>query len=334
MEMAWARPPKNLKLGQIRTFLHGLGLSFDEGVQATAMLYKHGELVATGSRENNVLKCIGVSPDSQGEGLAATLMTALITDAAENDIFHLFLFTKPESVRYFIELGFFPVVQTTDAALLENRREGIRDFVASLDQPKTTGRIGAIVANCNPFTNGHLYLIETAAKACEVLHVFVLSEDRSAFSAQTRMALVQAGTTHIPNVLVHPTGDYLISSATFPDYFIKDKARAQGINCELDLRLFAERFAKPMNITERFVGTEPNCPVTSAYNAQMQAILPQYGITITEIPRLAQCGQIISASLVRKLVMQGKLAEVRPFVPETTYRYLERVKADEAAGAV
>ena len=334
MEITWARPPKEPALGQIRAFLSRLGLDFDENVHTTALLMEDGHMLATGSREGNVLKCIGVLPDSQGEGLAATLLTALVKDAAENGIFHLFVFTKPESVRYFCELGFFPVVETAHAALLENRREGIRHFVASLDRPPEAKQAGAIVANCNPFTNGHLYLMETAAKACDTLHIFVLSEDRSAFSAAERMALVQAGTAHIPNAIVHPTGDYLISSATFPDYFIKDKARAAEINCELDLHLFARQFAKPLNITQRFVGTEPTCPVTSAYNQQMQAILPRYGITVTEIPRIQQAGQPISASLVRKLMTQGRFSELRPLVPETTYRYLERMKTDESASPV
>lgn len=123
-----------------------------------------------------------------GEGLAATLMTALVNDAAENGIFHLFVFTKPESVPHFCELGFFPIVQTAEAALLENRCEEIDAFVKSLKNPPKAERVGAIVANYNPFTNGRLYLIETAATACDMLHVFVLSEDRSALSAQSRIA--------------------------------------------------------------------------------------------------------------------------------------------------
>ena len=32
------------------------------------------------------------------------------------------------------------------------------------------------MANCNPLTNGHLYLMEQASMRVDVLHIFVLSE--------------------------------------------------------------------------------------------------------------------------------------------------------------
>ena len=70
---------------------------------------------------------------------------------------------------------------------MENVRDGIGRYVRSLQHPKDNGGvIGAAVMNCNPFTNGHRYLVETAASQCELLHLFVLSEDRSAFPAQVR----------------------------------------------------------------------------------------------------------------------------------------------------
>ena len=48
-----------------------------------------------------------------------------------------------------------------------------------------------------------------------------------------------------------------------------------------------------------------------------QALLPQWGIRVEEIPRL----EGISASRVRQLLRQGRLAELQPLVPETTYAY-------------
>lgn len=46
----------------------------------------------------------------------------------------------------------------------------------------------------------------------------------------------------------------------------------------------------------RFVGTEPFCQVTSAYNREMKRILPEYGIEVVEIPRKQLDGLEISAS--------------------------------------
>ena len=161
--------------------------------------------------------------------------------------------------------------------LMENRRDGIRSFVASLP-PAPAGNVGAIVANCNPFTRGHRYLVETAAGQCDFLYVFLVSEDRSFFSARDRLELARRNLADLPNVAVCPTGDYMISAATFPTYFLKDQSRAAECSTELDLKIFAEHFARPLGITRRFVGEEPFCPVTRAYNRQMLKLLPTWGI--------------------------------------------------------
>lgn len=47
-------------------------------------------------------------------------------------------------------------------------------------------KIGAIVMNCNPFTYGHQYLIETAARLVNLLYIFVVEEDKSIFPFSQR----------------------------------------------------------------------------------------------------------------------------------------------------
>ena len=71
---------------------------------------------------------------------------------------------------------------------------------------------GAIVMNCNPFTNGHRYLIDYARKKVDTLIVFVLQEERSFFSFQDRIKLVKEGTRDFDNVYVVPSGSFIISS--------------------------------------------------------------------------------------------------------------------------
>lgn len=324
MELVCSQPAKGLLRKQTGALLAQLGLRWDETCETTFALLDGDYLVATGSRTGNVLKCIGVPPDRQGEGLTATIVSELVKDALISGHSHLFLFTKPNNVSLFRDLGFYPIVSTEDAALLENKRDGIDKFIRGLEQPDAAAVNGAIIANCNPFTNGHLYLVEEAAKQCDILHLFILSEDRSVFPAADRICLVKAATKHLPNVIVHPTGPYLISAATFPDYFIKETQRVHEINCRLDVAVFAQRFAKAMNICKRFVGTEPYCGVTSAYNRQMQLELPRYGIEFVEIPRLESLGAAVSASRVRELLNRGELEAVRSLVPQTTYFYLQR----------
>jgi [citrate (pro-3S)-lyase] ligase len=174
--------------------------------------------------------------------------------------------------------------------------------------------------NCNPFTLGHQHLIQTAASECDRLYVFVLSEDKSQFSAADRLALVKAGTAHLPNVTVLPTGPYLISSATFPTYFLKDREQAGSVQCSLDIEIFARYYAPHFGITHRFVGTEPLSPMTGQYNEALKAHLPERGIVLTEIPRLETGDAPISATAVRQALDEGK--DFRHLVPDTTYEYL------------
>ena len=157
---------------------------------------------------------------------------------------------------------------------------------------------------------------------CETLHLFVLSEDRSVFSTNVRYRLVQEGVKDLENVILHHTSDYLISSAVFPTYFIKDKKQAADANCELDVRIFCEFFAKELGITKRFVGTEPFCLVTSGYNQQMKKVFPEYGIELVEIDRKEMESTPISASYVRKCMIEKDYETIKKIVPQSTYEYI------------
>lgn len=303
-------------------FLHRYGLEPPETApDFTLNLIEAGELIATGSLDGNVLKYIAVSAESQGEGLCAKVVSLLMQQAVREEHEHLLLCTKPENRQMFRSTGFYPVSETRDMLLMENQRDGIRSFVSSL--PKAPpGDVGAIVANCNPFTRGHRYLAETAAGQCDFLYVFLVSEDRSFFSARDRLELARQNLTDLPNVMVCPTGDYMISAATFPTYFLKDQSCATEYSAELDLRIFAEHFARPLGISRRFVGEEPFCPVTRAYNSQMLKLLPTLGIRPVIIPRLENGGLAISASRVRELLKKANMEALRPLVTDVTYEYL------------
>lgn len=135
--------------------------------------------------------------------------------------------------------------------------------------------------------------------------------------------MVQAGTEDIPNVTVLPTGPYLISSATFPTYFLKDKDHLPQIQCQLDIAIFTGYFAPRLGITTRFVGTEPFSASTAMYNRALQADLPPAGIALREIPRREVDGQAVSASAVRKLLGEGRGAEAAALLPETTLAILK-----------
>jgi len=327
MELSSGSPFRGAALEKLKNFLLDCGLRYDERVEYSICLTAEDYgIIATGSLDGSVLKCVAVSPGRKSEGLAAVIVSELVNEAARRGRFHLFLFTKPANEELFGGLGFYPVAKTVHVLLMENKKQGVRQFVDSLNG-EGRAETGAIVVNCNPFTRGHQYLVETAAKQCGLLYLFVVSENKSRFSAQTRLELVRLGTAHLPNVRLCPTGPYLVSSATFPDYFLKDSPGAvspRELNTELDLAIFAECFARPLGIRRRYVGSEPLDPVTAVYNKQMKEALPAYGIEVIEIPRLEDSGGPLSASRVRRLLDEGNLDAVRELVPPTTYEYLAK----------
>ena len=184
------------------------------------------------------------------------------------------------------------------------------------------GICGAIVMNCNPFTLGHQYLIRQSAAKVDHLYIFVVEEDKSFFPFKDRIELVKAGTRDIENVLVVPSGKLIISSVTFPGYFLKDSPDSVGVDTSLDVDVFGRYIAAPLGITKRFVGEEPIDMVTRSYNESMKEILPRYGIEVDEIKRTEKEGDVISASRVRRALKTGDFELIKKLVPETTYEYL------------
>ena len=303
-----------------RRFLRAAALNPDEDLDQTVTVWDAEELIACGSRKGNLLKCIAVDPARQGEGLTATVLTELKQEAFREGHSQLFLYTKPRNRMLFAPLFFYPVAQTDGVLLMESTRNGIENFLTGLEPaPEKRGKTGCIVMNADPFTLGHQYLAETAAGQCDKLYIFVLSEDKGTFSAQERLRLVKAGTAHLKNVTVYPTGPYLISSATFPKYFLKDRETAQREHYLLDLAVFTRWFAPHFGITHRFAGTEPTCAVTGGYNRAMEEILPRAGVEFVEIPRKQVRDAAISASTVRREMLEGNLDALKNLVPEGTY---------------
>lgn len=317
-------PFRGAALEELRRFLERMDLSYDGGIEYTALL-RDGEdrIVAAASLQGSVIKCVAVDPALQGEGLTATLVTALRREALARGQRHLFLYTKPRNRAQFTALGFYEIARTGTVLLMEDRRTGFAGWVERVRRPEAAGVIGAAVVNCNPMTLGHRYLIEQAAARCDFLYLLVVSEDRSAVPAADRRAIVEAAVGDLPHVAVSGTDRYLISSATFPDYFLKDKSAAGAVWTELDVAVFC-RLAKALGVTKRFVGSEPFCPVTEAYNRAMASALPAQEIELVELPRLEREGTAISATAVRRLIGGGRWQEIRPLVPEATWAYFSR----------
>ena len=189
---------------------------------------------------------------------------------------------QAESAKFFEDLGFCEITRVKNRLVfMENRPDGFERYLRGLKAARTTGKSAAVVMNANPFTRGHQYLVEKAAAACDTLHLFIVSEDASLVPFAVRKKLVAEGVKHLPNVVLHDSGPYIISNATFPSYFLKDEAAVIDGHARLDLAVFT-KIAKALNITARYVGEEPTSQVTGLYNQIMSQQLPKAGMDIVE----------------------------------------------------
>lgn len=184
----------------------------------------------------------------------------------------------------------------------------------------TPPRGGVVVMNCNPFTLGHRYLIEQAAKQVERLYVMVVREDCSLFAYTERKAMVEQGVADIENVNVIDGSEYAISNTTFPTYFLKRLSDATDTQILLDLDLFRRHIAPALGAEVRFVGTEPTDELTRRYNELMMESLGKDHVV--QIPRLENGGVAVSASRVRRAMDSNSLKEAAQLVPPTTLPYI------------
>ena len=315
-------PGDNAALKGVDVLLEKEGLKRDPNLDYICGLYdEEGHLAATGSCFRYMLRCLAVDSRYQGEGLMSRIVSHLVQVQALRGSTHLFLHTKPSSAVYFRDLGFYEIAATESVVFMENRRRGFADYLEKVRrETRETGnsaKTAAVVMNANPFTLGHQFLVQTAAAQCDLLHVFVVSEDAGQIPAKLRKQMVREGTAHIPNVVLHDCGPYMISFATFPGYFLKGEDAVILGQAGLDMQIFI-RIARALGISARFAGEEPLSHVTDLYNRVMRQDLEKAGIECHIIPRLELDGEPVSASRARKALLEGDTGTFRKLVPDTT----------------
>jgi len=368
MEIQTLNPTTPRQRQRIEAFLKRNGLRFDDMHYYAAVTDDDGEMIAGGGLKGNVIKCVAVDDAHKGEAIANTLISHLIAHANEEGYSNVMLFTKPKNRQLFESLSFRLLAEAPEAVLMETGIGGINNMVEQLKKIKEEGEVckennqecrkeektnlnittpqhlnpstpqplttttplrGVVVMNCNPFTLGHRYLIEQAAKQVERLFVMVVREDCSLFAYAERKAMVEQGVAHLENVTVIDGSEYAISQATFPTYFLKRLDDAADTQMLLDLDLFRRHIAPALGTTVRFVGTEPTDQLTRRYNELMHEVLTD----VREISRLEKDGNAVSASRVRKAMEQGDMSTIRQLVPPTTLPYIIAHLATQALQA-
>ena len=321
-------PRNKAAMAAVDRLLKQEGITRDKNLDYTCAVYdRNDNMVATGSCFGSTLRCFAVDKAHQGEGLLNKVVTHLTEVQFSRGNTHLFLCTKPSAAPLFADLGFYEIARVEGTLVfMENRRTGFSDYLARLAKHRIEGKSAALVMNANPFTRGHQYVAERASESCERLHLFVLSEDASFFPFQVRKKLVQEGIAHLDNVVLHDSGPYIISSATFPSYFLKDADAVAQAHARLDLAVFG-KIAEALNISTRFVGEEPLSVLTAGYNRIMAEALPKMGVECRIVPRKELFGRPISASVVRRCIQENDWETAARMVPETTLAWLRSEEA-------
>lgn len=309
---------------EVEEFLKRFELKYED-VDYTVVIKENEQIIATCSKKDNILKCFAIDENYQGLGLSNNLISKVTEKLFLEKRYHSFIFTKPENQYLFEGLAYKNIFTTDKVSLLETGNKSINRSLESLKQEYNIDenkKYASIVMNCNPFTLGHRYIIEKASKENENLIVFVVEEDKSAFPFKYRYELIKKGTEDLENVTVIPAGEYIISSATFPNYFLKKNDNVLKEYTKLDCNIFGKYYVPKFNIVKRYVGSEPHCEVTNIYNETIHEVIPKYNVDVEIINRKEINDDAISASRVRKLLKENKIEEVKNLVPKTTMDFL------------
>lgn len=341
MELIQLNPSIPRQRRRIEQFLDDNGLRLDDVDYYAALVDETtDEIVAGGGLKGGVIKCVAVADGHKGEAVANQIVSHLIAQANADGHQCVKLFTKPQNQKMFESMSFRLLAEAPKAILMEMGIGGIRKYCEELESEK--GKVkseksncelhhltpsppqpimppsGIIIMNCNPFTLGHRYLIEQAAQQVDTLYILVVREDCSMFGYDERKAMIVRGVAHINNVVVCDGSEYSISATTFPTYFLKCLSDASDTQMTLDIDLYRRHIAPALGATVRFVGTEPDDPLTRRYNELMKSMLPD----VREVARLEKSGVAVSASRVRKAIVENHLALAARLVPPTTVPYI------------
>ena len=322
----------NSELQRVKDFLLSCDLNYEEGIDKTLYIEEDSNILASISKEQSTIKCLAVDKKARSDNYASKLVSEMINLMYQEGIYHILVYTKAVYSNLFQSLGFKLIVQTNLTAILE---QGTSDITKTLkdirfkveskfDIDITKEKINAVVLNANPFTEGHLHLVEEAIKTCNYLIVFLLEEDKSYYTFKERMTLAYVSLQCHSNVIVLPSSKYIVSSLTFPTYFIKERNVRNHEWMATDALIFRDYFMKELNIKYRYVGVETD-EVMKLYNQTLKEYL---GEKLIEIKRLAS----ISASAVRDLVKNGKIDEALRYIPQASkqvFRLMQQEKNNE-----
>ncbi len=302
-------------------FLISMGLKSDKDVTKTFYAVDDNDaVIGTISIATDIIKELAIRDDYRSENLSGELFTRAINYLREKSITSYKVFTKKEYKNTFLSLGLKEIVSTDKTTFLEGGISSIKEKIDgikvqikySFGKIEEGMKVSCVVLNANPLTLGHMSLIEEASKNSDLVICFVVEEDKSYFSFKERFSFVYLSTRRLMNVVCVPSTEYMVSRATFPEYFLKDKDLIDKEHALIDSLIFKEYFVKELNISTRYIGEETS-PEMVLYNETLKETL---GPIIKEMGRIRdENGNVISASTVRKHIEMNETEEALKLVP-------------------
>lgn len=309
----------------VSDFLQRFGLKYERNLDRSLYIERNGAIVATVSASKYIIKCLAVDLAYRNENYAAVLVSELIKRFHDEGIVYYQVFTKPEYRSIFKNLGFGDITQTDKVCVLEGGDGDINSAIHRLklqirfcfgsDGTDENSDIGCVVLNGNPFTYGHLRLVEHVASRHKIALVFVLEEEGSYFTFRERYAMAYLALKSLDNVFVLPSTKYMVSCATFPGYFLKSVDETTEEYALYDASLFDKYFMPGLGIRKRYVGSETS-DYMKIYNDALKRVL---GDRLEIVPRYARNGELVSAGKVRELINSGKTEDALDFIPRNNH---------------
>ncbi|WP_425380550.1 [citrate (pro-3S)-lyase] ligase [Spiroplasma endosymbiont of Stenodema calcarata] len=315
-----------LTLNKIEKLLGSVNLKSDI-IEECAVIYDESKnVIATVSRYLNTLKCLAIEPAYQGNNLANKLVTYMIQRIYDQGWNEVFVFTKPDYFSTFQSLGFNIIYQNHNFAFLTNRDDLFKNYLDYLAKEKTNyNNASVIVMNANPFTKGHLFLVQQASLKSDFVYIIPVKESGSLFTYQQRKTMIELGIQEFKNVKLLEGSNYLVSKNVFPSYFLSSPLAVIQEQTNLDVHIFVDYIAKALQIKTRFVGEEPYSLTTNEYNKTMKTVFMANDLNLIIIPRLSFNEKAISATTARKLFIQGDFDELQRIVPKTSADFLKKL---------
>lgn len=340
---------EQIDIMKAQPLLQKCGLSVPAGVNYTAGLFDdNGLLIACGSlkyldfRNSVMIQGIAVDPDRQGEDLLGKLMTHLVEIASEKYYLELFLFTKPEKVVQFENIGFRLVASARPyAALMEwgggklgidwyldrrrsiakrarsdyyHRMTGGKSYGPEIDPDADKPKIARLLAKV-PYPEKVSALVMNCnpftlghrwlieQAAAESDLVYVFVVDEDASLFDSAERYVMVK-NGVADLenVTVMKGGIYVISSLTFPSYFTKEENLAKAHTAIDAEIFGRHIAPAMEIKRRYIGTEPISAVTAVYNETLKERLPRAGIEVVELPRLELDGQVVSASRVRALL--------------------------------